>query len=83
MKTIHRRLLKEFLIELSIYAVFVLLYLFLVLGLLGKFMASIFSRDIVLYTVLALGLIITQGVVLEYITSFLMDRLEIGTEYEV
>ena len=80
METRFRRIIKEFAVELIIYTFLVVIYFLLVLRFLGGFLMDIFTEDIVLYTFLALGLIIMQGVLLEYITSFLMDKLNIGFE---
>ncbi len=80
METRFRRIIKEFAVELAIYTFLVVIYFLLVLRFLGGFLMDIFTEDIVLYTFLALGLIIMQGVLLEYITSFLMDKLNIGFE---
>ena len=80
METRFRRIIQVFVVELAIYTFLVIIYFLLVLRLLGGFLMDIFTEDIVLYTFLALGLIIMQGVLLEYITSFLMDKLKIGFE---
>jgi hypothetical protein len=68
-------LLRNFAIEVAIYAVLVVVYFFLVLRLLGKPLESLFETNIVLYAFVALFLIVAQGVVLDGVTSFLINRL--------
>lgn len=70
-----RRLARNVLIELIVYAGLLLAYFFLVLRLLGGPLKTLFSRNLTLYAVVALGLIVVQAVLLESLTSFLMDRL--------
>jgi len=68
-------LLRNFAIEVAIYAVLVVAYFFLVLRLLGKPLERLFENNIVLYAFVALFLIVAQGVVLDGVTSFLINRL--------
>jgi len=70
-----RQLLRNFVIEVLVYAVLVVAYFFLVLRLLGKPLQQLFSANLVLYAFVALGLIVVQSAVLEVITSFLISRL--------
>jgi hypothetical protein len=61
--------------ELILYAVLVVVYLFLVLTFFGPELVALFKRDLVLYAGLALGLMVFQGFFLESVTTFLIDRL--------
>lgn len=70
-----RTLIRNFVIELSVYAVLVIGYFFVVLRFLADPLNALFHTNLTLYGVLALGLILVQGVVLEVITSFLLERL--------
>jgi len=70
-----RVLLRNFAIEVAIYAVLVVVYFLLVLRLLGKPLETLFQNNIVLYAFVALFLIVAQGVVLDGVTSFLINRL--------
>ena len=70
-----RTLVRNFAIEVVVYAVLVIVYFFLVLRLLGDPLEKLFSTNLVLYAFVALGLIVVQGAVLEVITSFLVSRL--------
>jgi hypothetical protein len=72
-----KKMLRNFLIEVGIYAVLVILYFFLVLRFLGDFLMELFVARPVLYAFLGLILILAQGVLLERITSFLMERLNL------
>ena len=62
----------SFLVELIVYAVFVFAYFFLVLHFLGDWVKHLFDGNRTLYAVVALGLIITQGVALEALTTALL-----------
>ncbi|HEY6872217.1 MAG TPA: hypothetical protein VI298_05750 [Geobacteraceae bacterium] len=61
-----------FLAELAVYAVFVLLYYFLVLHFLGARVKQVFDANKIHYAILALVLIVVQGVSLEMLTSALL-----------
>ncbi len=70
-----RMLIRNFAIEVLLYAALVVVYFFLVLRFLGDPLEELFSTNLILYAFVALGLILAQGVVLEFITSFLISRL--------
>jgi hypothetical protein len=72
-----KRLIRNLIIELVVYGVLLVAYFFAVLRLLGGFLEEIFQNNIVLYAFLGLFLIVTQGVVLESITSFFIRLLEL------
>jgi hypothetical protein len=62
----------SFLIELGVYALFVFAYFFLVLHFLGNWLKHLFDEKRVIYAIVALALIIVQGVFLEILTSTLL-----------
>ncbi len=64
--------LGSFLVELSVYAVFVFAYFFLVLHFLGGWIKNVFDQNKTLYAFVALALIIVQGVALEMLTTGLL-----------
>lgn len=70
-----RVLIRNFAIEVLIYAAFVVGYFLLVLRLLGEPLRELFANNLTLYAVAGLALIVVQGVVLEFLTSFLVNRL--------
>jgi hypothetical protein len=70
-----RRLIRNFAIEVLVYALLVLAYFLLVLRFLGQPLARLFSNNLLLYAIVALLLIVAQGVVLEAVTSFIMRVL--------
>jgi hypothetical protein len=70
-----KRLIRNFAIEVLVYAVLVFGYFMLVLRFLGEPLARLFSRNLLLYAIVALLLIVIQGVVLEAVTSFIMSLL--------
>lgn len=71
----RRILLRNFLIELVIYGGLVTLYYLLALRLLASPLKALFDRNLPLYAVISLALIVAQGVLLEHLTSYLLDRL--------
>ena len=73
-----RVLLRNFVVELMVYGVLVTAYSVVVLRLLGEPLARLFHSNLVTYALAALGLIVAQGVLLDVITSFLLDRLRLG-----
>ncbi|WP_298431569.1 hypothetical protein [Geobacter sp.] len=64
--------LRWFLVELVVYAIFVVGYFFLVLHLLGEWLKQVFDENKNIYALVALALIIVQGVTLEVVTSALL-----------
>jgi hypothetical protein len=62
----------SFLLELGLYAVLVTGYFFLVLHFLGGALRNLFETNKTTYAVVALALIIGQGVLLEVLTSALL-----------
>lgn len=72
-----RALVRNFVIELIVYGILVVGYFFVVLRLLGEPLARLFHSNLVTYAFVGLGLIVAQGVLLESVTSFLLDQLEL------
>jgi hypothetical protein len=70
-----RILIRNFAIEVLIYTALVVGYFLLVLRLLGEPLKKLFTDHLILYACAALALIVVQGAVLEFITSFLISRL--------
>jgi uncharacterized membrane protein (DUF106 family) len=73
-----RRLVCNFVVELVLYGVLVSVYSVVVLRLLGESLARLFGNNLVAYALISLMLIVAQGVLLDIITSFLLDRLRLG-----
>ena len=76
-----RKLVRNFIIELAVYGVLLVVYFFAVLQFLGGMLSNLFLNNMSLYAIVGLALIITQAVVLEAVTSYLirllhLDRLE-------
>jgi NADH:ubiquinone oxidoreductase subunit H len=74
------RVAKSFLIELGVYAVLVVIYFLLVLEFLGGWLAELFKHERQLYAVVALALMLGQGVVLEMLTTFLLSFIRSRSE---
>jgi hypothetical protein len=70
-----RKLIRHFAIELLIYAVLVVAYFFLVLRFLNEPLYNLYGSNLPVYAFIALGLIVAQGVLLEFVTSFIMHLL--------
>ncbi len=75
-----RRFLKSFLIELVLYGVLVAAYFFLVLHFLGDWIKHVYDYDKLAYAFVALGLMLGQGVLLEMLTTKLLDLIGSRTE---
>lgn len=67
--------LRAFLIELPVYAVLVVIYLFAVMHFLSDWLQHLVTANIKLYALAAIALIIGQAVVLETITTGLLRLL--------
>ena len=70
-----RKLIKDFVLELLVYAVLVVAYFFLVLRFLAEPLMGLYTNNLILYAFVALGLIVAQAVLLEAVTSFVMGLL--------
>jgi len=64
-------------IELVLYAVLIVGYAAVAFQFLGTILNDLFYDNMVLYAIVALALIIGQGVLLDGLTSFLLDRLRL------
>lgn len=71
----RRLLIRNFLLELFIYAILLVVYFLLVLRFLGAPLNQLFHLNPAVYSGASLVLIVVQGVALEWITSFLVGRL--------
>jgi hypothetical protein len=76
-----RKLVRNFIIELAVYGVLLIVYFFAVLQFLGGMLSNLFLNNMSLYAIVGLALIVTQAVVLEAVTSYLirllhLDRLD-------
>lgn len=71
-------LVRNFVIELIVYSILVVAYFVVAIRLLGEWLARLFHSNLVTYALISLGLIVAQGVLLDVITSFLLDRLDLS-----
>lgn len=76
----RRVFLRNLLIELLLYGGLVVAYSLLVLKWLRDPLTQLFHSSRTAFAFAGLGLIVTQGVVLDLITSFLLDRLNLEGE---
>jgi hypothetical protein len=70
-------LVRNFVIELIVYGVLVVAYSAIAFRLLGEPLARLFSSNLSAYALISLVLILTQGVILDLVTSFLLNRLHL------
>ena len=70
-----RKLIRNFVLELVVYAILVTAYFFLVLRFLAEPLMKLFTNNLTLYAFVALGLIVAQSVLLEAVTSFIMEQV--------
>ncbi len=75
MKKQETKSLRAFAVELAIYSVFVTVYFFLVLHLLGEWLYHLEAQRRYLYAVVALLLIAGQAVALDAVTTVLFRLL--------
>ena len=72
-----RKLIRNFILELIVYGALVTVYFFAVLNFLSEFINNLFFSNLVLYAVLALVLIVVQGVFLDLVTSFQLNQIKL------
>lgn len=70
--------LRDLVIELVVYGSLVTLYFLVVLRTLSGPLTQLFHRSPLAYAAAGLGLILAQGVALDALTSFLLERLGLG-----
>lgn len=70
-----KRLIKNFAIELIVYGTLVVVYFLVVLQTIGDWLYSLYENNLPVYAIAALVLIVVQGVFLEMVTTFLIERL--------
>ena len=63
---------KAFLVEVTLYALLVIGYFFLVLHFLGGWLTGLFHNHRTYYAFISLGLIVAQGMLLETLTTALL-----------
>ena len=72
-----RKLVRNFIIELIVYGILLIIYFFAVLQFLGGMLNNLYLNNTTLYAVIGLALIVTQAVVLEAVTSYLIRLLRL------
>jgi len=78
MKKLDPRILfRNLAIELIIYGALILAYNSLVLRWLSDWLLSIFNSNLIIYAFSALGLIVIQGVFLDFVTSFMLKYIKL------
>jgi|GEM_PF-5386741 len=70
-----KAVLGEFAIYLGIYSAIVTIYLLFILNSFSGALNTLSESNLIIYSILALALILVQGVILENVTSFIMGRV--------
>jgi uncharacterized membrane protein (DUF485 family) len=70
-----RRKLRNFVIEMILYSVMVSVYLWLAITYLADWLVALFNSNLIAYAIVAILFIVAQSVLLDSLTSFIMDRL--------
>lgn len=73
----RKNYIRNMLIEIAIYAALLVIYFLVVLQLLGDWLYGLFNSNLVVYSIVGISVLVIQAVVLESITSFLMDFLRL------
>ena len=71
-------LVRDILIETVLYGLFAAAYVAVVLRWLDGWLTRLFLDNLTGYAVVGLALILAQGVLLDLLTSFLLERLGLG-----
>ena len=74
-----RTLVRNLVIELVVYGILLTVYVIVVLQWLVIPLQETFHNNLVLYSFLSLVLLVAQAVLLEQLTSFLLERLGLKT----
>lgn len=74
-------IIRNFLIEMVIYGILLVIYFFLALRYFSQPLAEFFDSSLLMYAFIGLGLIVAQAVLLDMIVTFLfnvigLDRME-------
>jgi len=71
------KLIRNFLIELAVYGVLLVIYFFAVLRFLSGILNGLYLENTIIYSIVGLGLIVLQAVALEAVTSYLLRLLHL------
>lgn len=72
-----QKLVRNFIIELAVYGILLIIYFFAVLQFLDGILNNLYLNNTTLYAVVGLALIVAQAVVLEAVTSYLIRLLHL------
>lgn len=78
MKKLEPKILfRNLLVEITIYSILIFGYYLLVLRWMGDWLMTMFNTNLVNYSLIGLGLIFVQAVLLDFVTSFLMKYIKL------
>ena len=72
-----RKLFRNLLVEILIYSVLIFGYYLIVLRYLDDWLLSLFQSSLSFYSLIGIGMIIIQAVLLDFVTSFLLKYLKL------
>lgn len=72
-----KKLLRNLLAEIIIYGFLIAGYYLLILRWLDDWLMTIFNTNLVYYSIVGLGMIFIQAVILDFVTSYLMKYVKL------
>ena len=72
----YKKMIRSFIVELVIYGVLVIGYFIVILRFFNNFLSDMFENNLFVYSGLALILIVAQGVLLDFVTTFLVSHFK-------
>jgi hypothetical protein len=70
--------IRNFVVEIGIYAILLIVYFYLVLEFLAAPLANLFESSLGVYAFTSLGLIVAQGVLLDSVVHFIIDFFQLN-----
>jgi hypothetical protein len=78
MKKLEPKILfRNLLAEIIIYSILIMGYYLLVLRWLGDWLMTMFNTSLVYYSLIGLGMIFIQAVLLDFVTSYMMKYIKL------
>jgi len=73
----YKKMIRNFIVELTIYGVLIFVYFIVILQFFNDYLTEAFENNLLVYSGLALMFIVAQGVLLDYVTTFLIKKLNL------
>jgi len=72
----YKKMIRKFMAELTIYGVLVIGYSIVILRYFNDYLTDLFESNLLIYSGLALLLIVAQGVLLDFVTTYLVGQFK-------